>query len=247
MSKKVVNKKIIVTSNLDNQTEAELGKSFNKLETGAANAPGGLVLNPTQAQVLAKITARENLITDRANHLALAHQDTEDILKADTDLKNIFTSVWGNQIQNFTGITVGQIKAMAYGVKGIAGGAAQEISVMEMGKTKASAPVITKIDIDIVGEHIIHTHNNITGKRGHPKDVSEVDMYAKTGGTPPADLADLLANGGQLVGESERGVYIYEIPTTVAKNTLIHYIAVYKGRKTKKPVAQSNVMSAKVK
>jgi len=57
----------------------------------------------------------------------------------------------------------------------------------------------------------------------------------------------LQAAGGQILGEADRGVYINIIPTTVAKNTEIYYIAVYKGRKAKKTVAQSVVASAAVK
>jgi hypothetical protein len=248
MAKKVVNKKIIVTSNLDGKTEVELEKSFDKLQTAAANAPTGLVLNPTPAAVLTQINARKNLITDRANHLALAQQDTENIQKADTALKNIFTSQWANQIQNFTGITVAQIKAMAYGVKGIAGGSTATTSVEELSKTVTSAPVIVKVDTDVIGEQIAHIHNNITGKRGHGKDVLRVDVYAQYGGTLPANLAALQAAGGQLLGTAERGVYINPIITTATnKNTNVYYVAVYVGKKTKKIVAQSVVFTAVIK
>jgi hypothetical protein len=247
-SKKVVNKKIVVTSNLNNLSETELEKSFDKLQTAAANAPGGLVLNPTPAAVLTQINARKALITDRENHLALAKQDTENIGKADTTLKNIFTSQWANQIQNFAGITVAQIKAMAYGVKGISGGTAETTSVMEMSKTVTSAPVIVKVDTDVIGEQIAHIHNNITGKRGHGKDILRVDVYAQYGGTLPANLAALQAAGGQLLGTAERGVYINPIVTTAAnKNTNVYYIAVYVGKKTKKIVAQSVVFTAVIK
>jgi len=52
MSKKVVNKKIIVVTNFNNQTEAALGNTFNKYQNGGAtNAPPGLTLSPTPAAV----------------------------------------------------------------------------------------------------------------------------------------------------------------------------------------------------
>lgn len=268
MSKKVVNKKIIVASNLDGKTEGELTTSFGKLQNGVAtNAPSGLVTNPTPLVVAGMITDRNNFLLKKESLIAETKQNTEDIHTSDTGLKNVFTSQWATQIQNFGGITVNQIKGMGYGVKGIAGGAAETTSIDEMGRLgTTSAPVIVKIDTDVKNEHIIHTHNNLTGKRGHPKDVLEVDIYSKPGGAPPRNLADLLAKGGQLLGTSERGIYInlvVAIPATPAIPATgttpaipatpgnigepIHYIAIYKGRKTKKTIAESNVMTAEIK
>ena len=243
MSKKVVNKKIIVVTNFKNQTEAELGKTFNKLQNGGAtNAPAGLVLNPTPAAVETQITARNNLFITRSGLQAQLKQNTEDIHKADTALKNVFTDQWATQIQNFGGITVNQIKGMAFGIKGLDG---TGITVADTQKTASSAPVIIKIDTDVHGQHTLHIHNNITGKIGHPKDVLRVDIYAQNGGTAPANLAALIANGGGWMGTAKRGKYINPFVVTAAnKNTVEYYIAVYILKATKKPAAQSNVENA---
>ncbi|MHB8259835.1 MAG: hypothetical protein ACYDCN_08240 [Bacteroidia bacterium] len=105
-----------------------------------------------------------------------------------------------------------------------------------------------KIDTDVVGEHILHIHNNLTGKRGKPHDISEIDVYAQNGGVKPDNLAQLQANGGQkLDGVGKDGIFINVIPTTVASKTVISYIVVYILKKTKKIVAQSGVITAVVK
>ncbi|MHB8401904.1 MAG: hypothetical protein ACYDCN_07805, partial [Bacteroidia bacterium] len=213
-------------------------------------------LNPTAASVETLVDAIMNrstgLIVQRDNARILETSLTEQINKGIADVESIITRQWMPQTEAALKTNANKIsmaKDLLFGVKGIMGGKAQDISVMEMGKTKTSAPVIVKVDTDVKNEHIIHTHNNITSKRGHPKDVSEVDIYAtKPGAALPMNLADLLANGGAELGVSERGVYINEIVTTTAnKNLPIHYIAVYKGKKTKKPVAESNVFTVTIK
>ena len=120
MSQKVVDKKIIVTTNFEHLPETELGKSFNKLQNGGAtNAPAGLALNPTPAAVATKLTTRTGLITTRSGLESQLKQNTKDIHKADSDMKTIFTDQWASQIQNFPGITVNQILGMGFGVKGL--------------------------------------------------------------------------------------------------------------------------------
>ena len=195
MSKKVVNKKIIVTVNFRNMTEAELTTAFTKKQTAAGNAPAGLTLNPTAAAVLTQIGSRGTLLNTKANLEAQLKSNTQNIHDADRALKDVFVDDWATQIQNFPNITVAQVQAMAFGVKGIDSGHAAT-AVEDTARNAASAPVIIKIDADVHGQHTLHTRNNLTGKIGHPKDVSRIDMYGQTGGTQPADLAALIANGG---------------------------------------------------
>ena len=245
MCAKVVDKKIIVTTNFDHQTETELGKSFNKLQNGGAtNAPTGLTLNPTAASVATKLTARTALITTRSGLEAQLKQNTKDIHKADSDLKTIFTDNWATQIQNFTGITVNQILGMGFGVKGLEPSGPL---VMDTAKTATSAPVIIRIETDIKGQHTIHIHNNVTGKIGHPKDVERIDIYGQTGGTAPASLAALIANGGGWLGTAKRGKYVNQFAVSAANQGKSEfYIAVYILKATKKPAAQSVVESATI-
>jgi hypothetical protein len=245
MSPKVTDKKTIVTTNFEGQTETELGKSFNKLQNGGAtNAPTGLTLNPTPAQVLTKITARTGLITTRSGLEAQLKQNTKDIHTADSGLKAIFTDQWASEIQSFPGITVNQILGMGFGVKGLE---PQGLLVMDAAKTATSAPVIIRIETDIKGQHSLHIHNNITGKIGHPKDVLRIDIYGQTGGNAPANLAALIANGGGWMGTAKRGKYVNQFTVTAANQGKIEfYIAVYIMKATKKPAAQSVVESATI-
>ena len=240
---KIVNKKIIVTTNFNNQTETELGTAFNKLQNGVAtNAPTGLTVSPTAASVLTQITARAALFTVRSGLEAQLKQNTENIHTADKALKTIFTDQWATQIQNFAGITVNQVKGMGFGVKGID---SPSTTVIDTAKNASSAPVIIKIDTDVKEQHSVHIHNNITGKIAFPKDVLRVDIYAQTGGAAPANLAALIANGGGWLGTAKRGKYINQFVVTPAnRDKPEYYIAVYIDRATKKPAAQSVAESA---
>ena len=245
MSTKVVNKKIIPAANLDHMTEADLGVAFNKLQNGVAtNAPTGLTVSPTAANVLTQISNRTVLLTQRSSLEAQLKQNTTNIHVADTALKTVFTSQWATQIQNFAGITVAQIKGMGFGVKGID---SQSTTVDEASKNASSAPVIIKIDTDVKGQHTIHVHNNITGKIGIPKDVLRIDIYGQTGGTAPTNLATLITNGGGWLGTAKRGKYINQFTVTPANiDKPEYYIAVYINKATKKPAAQSVEESANI-
>ena len=256
---KALNKKFILTANFQGLTlEEKLQKLTNMALAQAGNptlVPG---INPTVAAVQAEIALIDDpntgYIHQRAVSEALTKSLTLKINESEKAIQDIVIDNWMPQTQIALTATPALAAAaqsnaalLLFGVKGVAGGAAQTTNIADMSKNAASAPVIVKIDTDVAGEHILHIHNNITGKRGHPTDVAEVDVYAQNGGTQPANLAALQAAGGQILGEAERGVYINFIPTTVAKNTQIFYIAVYKGKKTKKTVAQSVVASAAVK
>jgi hypothetical protein len=230
MSRKVINKKIVVVTNFNNQTEGELTTTYNKLQNGVAtNAPAGLAVSPTTTAVENKITARNDLFITRSNLHALLKQNTEDIHSADSNLKAIFTDQWAAQIQSFPGITVNQIIDMGFGVKGLS---SQTSTVADTDKTATSAPFIIKIDTDVKGRHTLHIHNNITGKIGHPKDVERIDIYGQTGGVAPANLAALIANGGGWLGTAKRGKYINEfVVTPENQRKSEYYIAVYIDKK----------------
>jgi hypothetical protein len=243
MSRKVINKKIVVVTNFNNQTEDELTTTYNKLQNGVAtNAPAGLTVSPVPSSVLTKISDRNNLFTTRSNLHSLLKQNTEDIHSADSNLKTIFTDQWAAQIQSFPGITVNQIIGMGFGVKGLSN---QTSTVADTDKNATSAPFIIRIDTSVKGQHILHIHNNISGKIGHPKDVLRIDIYAQTGGTAPANLTALIANGGGWLGTAKRGKYINEFEVTPENaGKPEYYIAVYIDKIKKKPAAQSVVESA---
>ena len=245
MSKKVIDKKTIVITNFKNDTEAELGNAFVKLQNGGANnCPAGLVLNPTPANVLTLITQRTALFTTRAGLEEQLKQNTENIHNANSALKTIFTDQWATEVQNFPGITIAQIIGMGFGVKGYV---SPSPLVMNASKTVASAPVIVRIDFSVHGQHIIHVHNNITGKIGHPTDVERIDIYGQTGGAAPTNLAALITNGGGWLGSCKRGKFVNTFTVSAANTGKVeYYIAVYIEKATKKPGAQSLVESATI-
>ena len=246
---KVTNKKIIVTTNFDGLTEAELGLSFNKLQSNmAANPTIVPTISPTPAVVATKITARTDLFTKRATLQAQLKQNTADIHSADADLKNIFTDQWATQIQNTPGITINQIKLLAFGTKGVDNGHSSGSSAGTTASTDkgaGSAPVIIKVVQAAHLEHILHIHNNLTGKIGIPDNILRTDIYAQTGGTQPADLAALIANGGGYLGTAKRGKYTNLLSVSNLGKTE-YYIAVYVDKSTLKPVAQSSVENAMI-
>ncbi|HEX7412482.1 MAG TPA: hypothetical protein VF411_00450 [Bacteroidia bacterium] len=252
-SKKVVNKKVVLTADFYGLTQEEKLKKETDMTLAQKNnpllVPG---LNPTavviQNRIIALTDPNTGLVHElemvRANEKTLVGQIADEV-KA---IESIIVSEWMSQTQSAIAGDVNKAATLKFGVKGVSGGGAQTSSVMEMAKTATSAPVIVKIDTDVHDEHILHIHNNITNKRGHGKDILRVDMYAQNGGTLPINFAALIANGGQLLGTAERGVYINTIIATTANSgTTVYYIAVYISKKTKKPVAYSVVASAKIK
>ncbi len=254
MAKKVLSRKLILTADFTGLTlEEKLTKQANMAKAQTNNpllVPG---LNPTAAAVEADITALTDpisgLIHERGVIRAQEESLTLAINKAETAIKDIIVSQWMPQTQTaLTGTTNAEVNAalLLFGIKGQTSGHTP-VTVASLSKTASSAPVIVKIDIDVHGQHILHVHNNITGKIGHPKDVLRVDIYAQTGGTAPANLAALVTNGGGWLGTTKRGKYINQFTVTAANQGKVeYYIAVYIEKATKKPGAQSVPESAMI-
>jgi hypothetical protein len=249
MTKKVVNKKLIVTTNFRGQNESKLGKSFNTLQSNMAANPDIVpTISPMPDVVAIKISTRQALITTGGTLRAQLKQNTEDINSADTELKSIFTDQWATQIQNTPGITLNQIKALSFGAKGFDSGHSAGESAgttASSDKGAGSAPVIAKITQAAHLEHIVHIVNNITGKIGHPDNILRTDVYGQTDGPEPIDLAALIANGGGYLGTAKRGKYISQL-NAASIGSIEYYIVVYVDKKTLKPVAQSPVVDATI-
>ncbi len=247
MAKKVLSKKLILTADFTGLTlEEKLSKQTDMVKAQIANptlVPG---LNPTAANVQGQIVAvtdpNTGLIHQRSILLAQAHALTVQINKAEVTIKDIIVSQWMPQAQTaLTGTPNAQSNAalLLFGIKGQTGGSTTGTGVME--KTIASAPVIVKID-NLHNQQTLHIHNNITGKIGHPKNVLRIDVYGQTGGTLPADLAALIANGGGWLGTAKHGKFVSPLTTANAGKTEF-YIAVYIDKVTLKPIAYSTVAS----
>jgi hypothetical protein len=251
-SKKVLNKKLILTADFTGLTlEEKLTKQTNMVKAQIANPTIVAGLTPTAAAVQADIVAitdpNTGLIHQRAVLEAQTQSLTLQINKGETAIKDIIVSQWMPQTQTaLTGTTNAESNAalLLFGVKGSITGHATT-TVASTARTAASAPVIVKIDTGVAGQHTLHIHNNITGKRSHPADVLRVDIYGQTGGTAPANLAALIANGGGWLGTAKGGKYVSPFIVTAANQGKVeYYIAVYIEKATKKPAAQSNEDSA---
>lgn len=247
MSKKVLNKKLILTADFTGLTlEEKLSKQTDMVKAQIANPTLVAGLTPSAANVQGQIVAvtdpNTGLIHQRSVLLAQAHALTVQINKAETTIKDIIVSQWMPQTQTaLTGTPNAQSNAalLLFGVKGQTGGSTTGTGVME--RTIATAPVIAKID-NQHNQQTLHIHNNITGKIGHPKNVLRIDVYGQTGGTQPADLTTLIANGGGWLGTAKRGKLVSPLSTANAGKTE-YYIAVYIDKVTLKPSAYSTVAS----
>jgi hypothetical protein len=251
-SKKKLTKKFILTADLHGKTQDDtLSKETDMVKAQIANPTLVSGLNPTATTVQGQITAitdpNTGLIHQRAVLEAQTQALTLQINKGETAIKDIIVSQWMPQTQTaLTGTTNAESNAalLLFGVKGQATGHATT-TVASTARTAASAPVIVKIDTGVAGQHTLHIHNNITGKRSHPADVLRVDIYGQTGGTAPTNLAALIANGGGWLGTAKGGKYVNPFVVTAANQGKVeYYIAVYIEKATKKPAAQSNEDSA---
>ncbi|HEX7415427.1 MAG TPA: hypothetical protein VF411_15395 [Bacteroidia bacterium] len=262
-SKKKLSKKFLLTADFRGLTKEEkLTKETNMTLAQIDNptlVPG---LTPTgltvQAQIVVLTDPNTGLIHQHDVMAGQLYAMTEDIDKKITAIKDIIVSKWMPQTEAALTATPAlaliaekNAKLLLFGVKGVAGGAAQTSSVMEMGKTAESKPVIARIDTNVKGQHTLHEHNSITGKIGHPKKtVLRIDVYGQTGGIPPANLTDLIKNGGGWLGTIKRGkfVNVYTVTTGTGGNKGLeeYYILVYIDAVTLKPAAQSKTDSAPI-
>jgi hypothetical protein len=251
MSKKVVNKKVILTAGFTGLTQDEILKR----ETDMAKAqvlnptlvPG---LTPTAASVQTQITAINDPNTGLIHQLGVVRAQEKSLVgqidAAINDIKDIITDDWMPQTQTAIAGDVTKAATLLFGVKGFSTGHAST-TVASTAKTVASAPVVVKIDV-IAGEQVLHIHNNITGKRGRPKGVKQIDVYAQTGGTAPTNLASLIANGGGYIGQAKDGKFVNTIAVTAANvGKIEYYIVVYVDSKTLKPSAYSTVAFETIK
>jgi hypothetical protein len=184
MAKKVLNKKLILTTDFQGLTlEGKLAKQTNMVKAQLANPTLVAGLSPTAAIVQASITAITDPNTGLIHQRALLEAQTQaltlQINKGVTAIKDIIVSQWMPQTQTAltgTANAVSNAALLLFGIKGTITGHAGA-TVGDTAKTAASAPVIAKIDTDVAGQHTLHIQNNITGKHSHPKDVLRVDVY----------------------------------------------------------------------
>ena len=229
-------KKLVLTVDLHGLKEQAKLQRFTDLQAAhQANIAWIPGLTPTPSAVATAITAAKGMLTSRNSLREQLKQITEQYHLAEKSLTDIFIS-WMAQAQLAISGDTTKAKALGYGEKG-PGGKHPINDEIE--------PVIVKIDINVRGVHKLHIRDSITNKRKLPAGIGRIDIYGQTGGDAPIDLAHLIMNGGGYLGEASKGDYVNDLPTgNVGKSE--YYIAVYIGKKTKKPVAQSVVASAMI-
>lgn len=234
-TKKKLSKKLIVTVNFDGLSEPKLGQKMTDMATAAQNNPTIVPgLTPTPASVLAKILARQTLLTQRDTLRASQKQNTEQIHQAETDLKNIFTDQWATQVQLAIGTDASKAKLLLFGVKGEDSGHSDVV----VAKAANSHPMISRIDSNVHLQQTLHTNNSISGNNKLPDDAKQIDIYEQIGGTAPADIK-LMTH----VGIAKRGKFINHFEAADLGKT-VFYIAAYIDKKTLKPLELSPVASA---
>jgi hypothetical protein len=234
-------KELILTANISGLTEVE---KINK-ETAIANAhqanpllvPG---LNPTPASVITLINTQNGYLTQREALREQLKQLTAEIHAGDVNLNNIFVNQWRFQAQTAIGSDESKAKLLGWGIKNIDSGHTPTSVALGKEIVLASLPVIVKIELNSHLLHILHIHNNITGKRALPKGMLRTDIYAQIAGTMPADYSLM----GRALGQASRGKFVTPAYPLADVGKIVYYIAVYVDKKTKQPVAQSVVASA---
>jgi hypothetical protein len=237
-------KKLILVLSFHGLSEAAKAKK----QTDIANAhqanptlvPG---LTPTPASVLTMITNQNNYYTQRDSLMEQMKQVTENIHNNGNAINNIFVDQWRPQTQVAINGDASKAKLLGYGIKSIDSGHTPLGAEVAIDITKTSHPVIVKIDVNTHDLHILHIHNNLTGKRRLPAGMLRIDIYGYTGaaGLVIADLAALIALGGGYLGEASRGKFVNTFTSNTGKTE--YYVAVYVDKKTKKPASQSPVAS----
>lgn len=214
-------KKLILTTNFKGMSDEQIIEKVKAMIKAEVDHPTYVPgLNPAPDDVTTKLTEVENLTL--ANKVLMQqHKDNagkiKDIMK---DVKNDMTSKWANQAQNAPNMDKNRAASLGFGVKGIDDGHAEpEVSVTN------SHPGITKIDLNSPQVHTLFFRNNITGKRGLPKDAREIEVYAFIGAEPPDDYKKMT-----YLGPAVKGKYTnYFTPAQAGQ--VVWYFAIYKPRK----------------
>jgi hypothetical protein len=214
-------KKLILTTNFKDMTVEEIIAKIKAMIKAEVDNPTYVPdIKPAPDEVTTKLTQVENLTL--ANKVLMQqHKDNtgkiKDIIK---DVKNDMTSKWANQAQNAPNMDKNRAASLGFGVKGIDDGHAEpEVTVTN------SHPGIQKIDLNSPQVHTLFFRNNITGKRGLPKDAREIEVYAFIGAEPPDDYKKMT-----YLGPAVKGKYINRFTPDQAGQT-VWYFAIYAPRK----------------
>jgi len=226
---------IIVVAAMGNLTDSEFVNEIDlKQQAMTENSTIVPNISPTAAEVKTKGLAMLNDMKARDLMVSEIKQKTSDIESQRKDLTNIMTSQWAYKIQEAVEGDEGKVELLRFKVKG---------KSPSMSPDPECAPLISKIDINVAGQHTLNLIDSQANKRCLPKGILRIDIYGQTGGTAPANLSELITNGGGYLGQATKSKFVNTF-TGQKTGTIEYYIAVYVSKKTKKPFSQGKMASA---
>jgi hypothetical protein len=221
MTKKKLNKKLIVVANQQKLTESErIQNSKDKVNAQIEFPTIVSGIDPAPAAVQTILTGIDANVNKRNLLLEEAMGLTETI-NADLDkVNNIFVDKWAHQIQDSPGIDLGKVKQLKFYVKGIYDGQAEPVV-----KVSNSHPQLDDLIKVSHLKHILNMVNSTTKKIALPEDAEGIEVYSFIGPTPPADYKDM-----KYLGTAEKGKFTVTF-TEEEMGRTIWYFAIYIPRK----------------
>jgi hypothetical protein len=228
---------IIVVAGLSELTDSEFVDNVDLKADGVIANPGVVPnIDPDGTDVKTSVTEMKKEMTERDLLLNQAQQKTSNIQSMRKEITKTMTGKWANQIQNAPGIDQGKVELLNFKVKG---------TTERQPPEPDNLPVIINIDINVKGQHTLNIISGKSKKKGLPYGIDRVDIYGQTGGNMPANLAELITNGGTYLGEAVKGKFI-NVFTNQKSGVPQFYIAVYILKKTKKIFSQGPVANAMI-
>lgn len=249
---KKLEKVFILTSDFPHTEEKKLEKEIAMVKAEIDNPTYVPGLNPATAAVQSKITAvtdpSTGYIVQRHTARALEKTLTGKINDAIEAVQDIITRQWMPQAEaalKSDPDKINKAKTLGFGVKTVDTGHVDIITAKTKAAATESTPVIVAADINVHGQHTLTIHDSHTKKAKLRVDVLRIDVYGVTSDTVPAGLSDLIAKGGGYLGQAGKlGKFVHTYTTVAGSKQTEQYIAVYVGKATKKPIAESPVKSA---
>lgn len=206
--------------------------------TNYKNNPGIVPgLNPDAATIEGKIIAWQTKVTNRDNYIDLAKQMTAEIHEDEAEIIAIFE----DSVLPQTTVAINGNEALAKQLGLDIKRSGSELTPI----LKGTQPIVSGVDFSMHSKHIISIIDKITKKKKLPRGILQTDIYAQIGGSQPADLEQLLANGGKYLGQADKG-YFEQNFQSADTGKIVYYIAVFISAETKKIYSQSKVAAAMI-
>jgi len=222
MSKKVTEKKIILTTNFHGKTEDEKLDKSQTIAQKQSDTGYVATLNPSAAQMLLDIAAARTLKAKRLVQEAATKTTTEQFNDAIYTITDTITRTWAAQTETAIGRDKNKAIELGYDIKGIVGGKTAKSKIL----IADSHLVIKEVKNSGALMHTISVINSLTDDFTLPDDADHVDIFEIEGGdTPPISL-----KGATYLGVVKHGQFINCFPPEMINKT-IWYIVCYVPKK----------------